>query len=621
MSGDLGASPMPQEVSTMCDELPKRGAFLGFSFAQNRMIAIRSDSLHPSMDIKNKGRGVNRIPAAKKLCPKNSVLDPDKFMEIGLPPLRFSKGPCWEPGTGFTIFPIIQDYARTEEGEEREGLVVYTLDDNGNSLLLPPTTRSPYNGECFCLEDAKNITSHLQLAALWRRNVVVVEGKSGAKKKNEENSKNAHNCSNNGNGNNNGNKNVQKGNKKNAEKRLATSEDVLDSENKISELEDDLINFEGDKIDVTFKANRYSNYNAPLSLKSILNRLQTDPDDEEENFDVFEDENVMEEEEEEEKEEGKSGEKKEEDNNKDKKNNNRRPIRMEKKPFLHRNPDVAIRIASAGDANRIAKFICAEWGLWRETVPTELQLARILNQALTKVEMKGGQLRVVDGSIYAVFPHVPVGFPDENNQIKLSDINTSVDFMQGSKNKVFRNDSTKPFNSETKKKLRNFTLKAFAGFIVFIIFYGLIMSAISPKLLNFDFSGHTGAKTLTGDEGGELWPGGSPYNALGVSPSATNADIKKAYHRLSLEVHPDRCLQARGEEEERELTEEEINLRLKKCENRFISIAEAYRVLSNREEREYWDNYGATMPQNNANDDEDVPKRRRPVVRPVRRMF
>eukprot|EP00123_Amoebidium_parasiticum_P009169 comp19297_c1_seq1/m.22144 comp19297_c1_seq1/g.22144 ORF comp19297_c1_seq1/g.22144 comp19297_c1_seq1/m.22144 type:complete len:363 (-) comp19297_c1_seq1:194-1282(-) len=64
------------------------------------------------------------------------------------------------------------------------------------------------------------------------------------------------------------------------------------------------------------------------------------------------------------------------------------------------------------------------------------------------------------------------------------------------------------------------------------------------------------------------------YDILGVSPSATDAEIKKAYRKLAREHHPDKN---KGNEEANET---------------FQKIAEAYEVLSDSEKRNTYDQYG-----------------------------
>ena len=63
------------------------------------------------------------------------------------------------------------------------------------------------------------------------------------------------------------------------------------------------------------------------------------------------------------------------------------------------------------------------------------------------------------------------------------------------------------------------------------------------------------------------------YELLGVSRSASEQDIKRAFRRLARELHPD-------------VSE------APDAEARFREVAEAYQVLSNSESREVYDRYG-----------------------------
>ena len=63
------------------------------------------------------------------------------------------------------------------------------------------------------------------------------------------------------------------------------------------------------------------------------------------------------------------------------------------------------------------------------------------------------------------------------------------------------------------------------------------------------------------------------YDLLGVSPSADEPTLKKAYRKLALKYHPDR-----NQEEG--------------AEARFKEISEAYEVLSDDQKRQVYDKYG-----------------------------
>ncbi len=69
------------------------------------------------------------------------------------------------------------------------------------------------------------------------------------------------------------------------------------------------------------------------------------------------------------------------------------------------------------------------------------------------------------------------------------------------------------------------------------------------------------------------------YEILGVDKKATEPEIKKAYRKLALKYHPDKAPDDKKQE----------------YEKKFKEISEAYRVLSDKEKRSQYDQYGQTF--------------------------
>jgi molecular chaperone DnaJ len=72
------------------------------------------------------------------------------------------------------------------------------------------------------------------------------------------------------------------------------------------------------------------------------------------------------------------------------------------------------------------------------------------------------------------------------------------------------------------------------------------------------------------------------YEVLGVSKNATEAELKKAYRQKAIQFHPDK------------------NPGDKQAEENFKEAAEAYEVLSHKEKRARYDQYGHAGMGNNA---------------------
>ena len=68
---------------------------------------------------------------------------------------------------------------------------------------------------------------------------------------------------------------------------------------------------------------------------------------------------------------------------------------------------------------------------------------------------------------------------------------------------------------------------------------------------------------------------GKLYSVLGVQPKASMTEIKRAYRKLALKLHPDKNPSNKEE-----------------CEKKIKAINEAYETLSDERKRELYDQYG-----------------------------
>ncbi len=99
---------------------------------------------------------------------------------------------------------------------------------------------------------------------------------------------------------------------------------------------------------------------------------------------------------------------------------------------------------------------------------------------------------------------------------------------------------------------------------------------VRPPPGNFNWANKEGASAASGRREGRVGGGqtqATHYSVLGVSPTATESEIKKAFHKLALLFHPDKV-----PEEDKIKTEEKFKL-----------INTAYSILMDRTQRRQYD--------------------------------
>jgi curved DNA-binding protein CbpA len=69
------------------------------------------------------------------------------------------------------------------------------------------------------------------------------------------------------------------------------------------------------------------------------------------------------------------------------------------------------------------------------------------------------------------------------------------------------------------------------------------------------------------------------YKILGLLPNSSIDDVKNAYRKLAIIVHPDKISSIKGKEKAKEI---------------FVKISEAYQILSDKTKKEDYDMYGSS---------------------------
>lgn len=105
-----------------------------------------------------------------------------------------------------------------------------------------------------------------------------------------------------------------------------------------------------------------------------------------------------------------------------------------------------------------------------------------------------------------------------------------------------------------------------------LIFIGLLLLEYAPLLVHGARRSGTSTKNNK-----KQFDSDNYYTVLGLDKKAKDKEIKSAYRKLALKYHPDKVKEGEDPEE---------------AENIFVKVSEAYSVLSDKEKRKIYDQYG-----------------------------